>query len=133
MDCKIRPFKDTEFEMIRQWYLDAGVNPPESEMLMENGTLVVELDGIPAIAQTILFTQSKSFCFLECLIKNPVFKGINLEPYLVLLANTLFELAKEQGYKNMFTYGNVGKLKDKYKRLGFTQSLDNLSAFYRRL
>lgn len=129
----IRAYKHSDFMTLRQWYVDSGVCPPEEGMLVEDGTFILEVEGIPALSQTVYLTQSKELCYLEGIIKNPAFKQVSLEALIPPLWDTIFSFAKDRGYKNILGYCVVDKLKDKYVRLGLTRSMDNLSAFTRSL
>lgn len=129
----IRPYKKEDFKTLQKWYLDSKVAAPQDDMLSEDGTFILYLNGIPALSQTLLMTKGTSVAYFEYLIKNPQFKGISLEQPLAVLRDYIFSYAKDHGYKYIFTYGNVDKLKDKYERMGFTRAMDNLSAFYRSL
>lgn len=133
MSIHIRPFKNEEFETIQKWYLDAHVLPPLPGMLIEDGTFILELNQVPALSQTVLLPQSKVVAYLEYMIKNPIFKKQNLEEIMPLFRDYLENYAKERGYQYFLTYGNHEKLNEKYKRLGFIPSLQNLTAFYKRI
>lgn len=129
MNYLIRPYTHKDFEMIASWWTMQGESAPIFGMMVEDGTFVLEIDGIPALTQTVLLTQSKELCYLEGFCKNPEFKKISLECYVPLLWDQVFSYAKNKGYKRILGYCKVDKLKNKYKRLGLIQVMDNLSGF----
>jgi hypothetical protein len=132
MNYNIRPYKESDFETIHSWWIAAGECPPARGMMISNGTFVLEVDGVPALTQTVLLTQSKELCYLEGIAKNPEFKE-SLESLIPPLWETVFQYAKDRGYKNILGYCKVEKLKNKYQKLGLVKVMDNLSAFTREL
>lgn len=133
MEFKIRPYRTSDFKEIHSWWNSANEVAPQEGMMIEDGTFVLEALGVPAITVTVYLTQSKQIAYIEGLIKNPLLKHIDLEPQTSLLMEYICDYARERGYTNLFAYCKVDKLKEKYKRYGLTQVLDNLSAFSRRL
>lgn len=129
----IRAYKPEDFQMLSSWSIGYGQSAPLEGMFSEDGTFILEIAGMPALSQSVLFTQSKQICYLELCIKNPAFRGINLESDLSVLWDHIFSYAKEKGYKNIFGYAMVDKLKVKYERMGLIKVADNLSSFSRSL
>lgn len=129
----IRTYKKEDYQELSRWYESFSSVVPHEDMLSEESTFILEMDGIPAMCQTLLMTKGTSVAYFEYLIKNPDFKIVNLEECLFTLCNHICKFAKLQGYKHIITYGKVEKLNEKYVRGGFIKATDGLSAFYRSL
>lgn len=133
MNYNIRPYSFSDFEMVYSWWTSAKECPPILGMMINDGSFILELNGVPALSLTVFLTQSKEISFIEGFIKNPEFRNTNLEEYGKILWNHCFNYAKDSGYNRIICYCLENKLIDKYKRFGMEQSASNLTSFVRIL
>lgn len=126
---KIRSYKNTEFEGISEWCKYFTSVSPLPNMLLENGTFVLEIENVSALCVTVLLTQSKDMAYIFNFIKNPLFDGVNLEEYGKVLWSHCFNWAKEQGYSQLICFSDNDKLTDKYQRFGMKKNLTGLTSF----
>jgi hypothetical protein len=133
MNIDIVSYNNEYFETISQWWKDSCGTEPVEGMMIENGTFILMINKVPALCVTVLLTQSKQMAYIFGFVKNPLFKGINLEPYGKVLWDYCADFAKAHGYKRLLCFADNPKLKEKYERFGFTKTLDNLSSFVREI
>lgn len=128
---KIRSYKKSDFNMIYSWWEQIGEPLPIEGVMIENGSFLLELDNVPALALTILLTQSKELAFIEGFIKNPIFKK-SLEPYSQILWNHCLDYAKNLGYKRVLVLSDKEKLFSKYEHYGMIKTIP-MMCFVREL
>lgn len=132
MNYSIRPYQNSDFSEISNWYeISTGQRPPEG-LLVNDGTFVVEVEGIPILSWTVFKTQSKEICYLECFIKNPKVK-VSLEVYGQLLFNHCASYARDCGFKRIVGFTHIPQLRDKCERFGMTCTLNNASILSKEL
>lgn len=129
----IRPYTHKDFAMIDKWW-EISTNQHIFEgVMVEDGTFILEIKGVPALCLTTLLTQSKQMAYVSSYIKNPLFKGINLESYGHILWNHCFNYAKDKGYKRILCMAEFEQLKNKYERFGMKRTLNNIATFAKEL
>lgn len=130
----IRKYKPADLEIILSWYTREQVQQEIlSDALCEDGTFILEFDGMPIMCLTVLLTQSKQVAYLFNFIKNSKFEDINLEQYGKVLWDHCFHYAKELGYKRVLCFASIPQLKEKYLRFGMQISSPNLTGFVKEL
>lgn len=127
----IKPYNKSDFKEIASWWKESTGQSPLEDMLVEDGTFILEIDNVPALCLTVLLTQSRHMAYLFSFIKNPIFKE-NLEEYGQQLWNYCFEYAKSKGYSRVLCFSDNKKLSEKYIRFGMSKTAD-VSAFLRIL
>lgn len=130
----IRKYQVSDFSMLHTWYTRESV-PQELliDAVSEDGTFILELEGVPSLSLTVLKTQCKQIAYLFNFIKNPEHKDINLEEYGHVLWDHCCNYAKDAGYKRVLCFANIPQLKEKYKRFGMTITSPNLTGFVKEL
>lgn len=128
---KIVEYQNTDFKTISSWWEQRGESLP-SEILTEDGTFVLEIEGKAALCVTVLLTQVKGMAYLFAFVKNPEFKE-SLEPYGKQLWSHCFDFAKKRGYQRLICFAPNEKLSEKYERFGMRKTMSNLSSFVRDL
>lgn len=133
MKSTIRPYSNKDFSVIKDWWLDATKVGPTEDMLAEDGTFILELNGFPALCLTVLTTQVKGMAYIFSFIKNPLFKKVQLENYGQMLWDHCFEYAKNKGYTKVICFSDNEKLQKKYERFGMSVTGTNLAALVKEL
>ncbi len=133
MNYGIRPFRQEDFKNIANWWSSAGECPPLDGMMIEDGTFVLEIEGVAALSLTVFLTQSKEISYLEGFVKNPLFHEFNLNKYGQLLWDHCFKYASDKGYKRIICYCAVEKLIGIYSKFGMTLTCRNLSSLAKEI
>lgn len=130
---KVRAYKNSDYSTISSWWKNSTGARPAKGLMIENGTFILELNGIPAMCLTVLLTQSKEIAYCTAFIKNPIFKDDNLEEYGQILWSCCNAYAKSNGYKRTICFSNIPQLQEKYKRFGYIPEHKNLTNFVKEL
>lgn len=130
---KIRPYKNSDYEMISSWWTAYNEPAPIRGAMIENGTFILEFKNVPALCLTTLLTQSFEVAYVAGFVKNPLFKEIPLEPEGQHLWNHCFSYAKDKGYKRVLCFSVVDKLTKKYEKFGMKKTYNSLTSFVKEL
>ena len=122
MKLNFRKLQESDWDMLVSWWSewkDWGSNPPK-EFLPNNGTggIMVCSDNKPVVAGFLYFTNSKAV-LLEWIISDPNYKESNRKEALELLITTAEQVAKEKGFKYIFTIGRNKHLIKTHEKLGY--------------
>lgn len=121
MKFNTRQLIEEDYPLLSEWWTFYNFPPPNKDFLPDNGTsgvMVEDEDGKPLCAGFLYETNSLT-CLLEFVIANPESKGEQRHESLLLLIETLTDLAEEWGYKYIFATVGHEKLIDKYLETGF--------------
>lgn len=133
MDYQIRQFEDSDYDMLRSWWIDYKEFPPTREMLPKETTFIIENNKTPLVAITLYLTNSMQFCMLDNFVGNPQFKGaIRKEASKLIIAHAE-KVAKQAGYKSILCLAINEKLKEYYPTFGYKKYCDNISSFNKEL
>lgn len=133
MNYSIRPYHASEFEMLKSWWTLAKEVCPEKECLPEESTLILELDGVPALAITVYLTNCKRVAYLENFIGNPEMKGDSRKQASQLIVDAACNFAKNLGYTRILCLSLKDKLNERYVELGMKPTQGPLNGFIREL
>lgn len=132
MSLNIRPYKDSDFEMVTRWWNTYQEIGPCEGMMTSNGSFVLEKDSIPTLCVTMFLTQS-NVAYLEGFIKNPSYSNISLKEETKMLAEYCYEFARKNGKKHVICYCKEPKLIKLYESLGLRHSAYGLNGFSKEL
>ena len=123
MKLNFRKLQESDWDMLVSWWSewkDWGSNPPK-EFLPDNGTggIMVCSSNKPVVAGFLYFTNSKAV-LLEWIISDPNYKESNRKEALELLITTAEQVAKEKGFKYIFTIGRNKHLIKTHEKLGYS-------------
>lgn len=133
MKYEVRPYTKADYNEIKRWWEISNEGIPVPELFPEESTLVVEANGVPALALIIFLTNCKELCYFEGFIGNPDVRGETRRIASDKLADAAFKFAKDHGYKRAITFSYVDKVKHRILELGFTKTIDNLTSFVKEL
>jgi hypothetical protein len=129
----IRPYKATDFPLVKSWWNAANEVAPLPEMMPEDSSFITEIDGRPVLAVTVYLTNSKAIAYTENFIGDPEYKGSSRREAASMLSDHIATFAKERGYQNLLCIASTQKLVGRYEELGYVKTLENVSTFVRRL
>lgn len=128
----IRLYKDSDYEMIVSWHLKAGMGFIPKDFISET-SYIAENKGIPIYFSSLFLTNAKAVCWMENVIANPDTNKELREDGLQKLTNHLESEAKNNGSKRLVIFSYNDKVKNVYKGLGFTKTLDNVTTFAKEI
>lgn len=131
----IRNYKEqADFEMLKSWWIKQDEFPPTKEMLPEESTYILEIEGLgPIVSITLYLTNTREFCILDNFIGNPDFSGPARKEVSEIIISHAEKQAKELGYKSIMCMALKDKLKDYYQTFGYVKRFDNLATFNKEL
>ena len=115
----IRHYNEQDYPMIKAWWEEAKEIPPTEELLPLGSTLIMDLEGKPALCASLLLTNCKGLCYIENFIGNPVLKGPKRREASKMFMDLIANFAFDCGYSRMVGHTYSDKLKDYYNELDF--------------
>lgn len=110
---EIRKFKESDYEMLKSWYLKRGLTPLSLDMLPSVGFIVED------IAASFMYIADGKLALLEGSISNPsIDKSIRTEALSAIFKCLLAE-AKEMGLKRAYSTTRLPVIAEYAKTLGF--------------
>lgn len=117
---QIRYLTEDDYETLSKWWNDNEFPPPPADSLPENGTggIMVSSNGINAVAGFLYFTNSK-IAWLEFVVADKCYREKDRGACILFLINSLKEIAKQNGFKYIYTTVKSKPLIEKYEQCGF--------------
>lgn len=126
MEIEIRPYRQSDYEEICEWWRNHHECHPSDGMMVENGTFVLTFSGVLFVTLTAFYTQSKKVAFLEGFCAKP---GIP-DGLRHTLAEMLFEhccdYLRNKGYTRVNILTSEGGLVKRYEELGMSLQVSGL-------
>lgn len=118
---KIRFLEENDYQELLSWWSFWRFPAPARETLPDNGLcgIVIYKEGINICAGFLYFTNSK-ICWLEFIVSNPEYRSKDRTEAIQILINELSEIAKEKGFKVMFTTLKNPNLIKHYEKCGYS-------------
>jgi hypothetical protein len=102
-------------------------------MMCEDGTFVVEYDGILIMTLTALMTQSKEIAYIEGYCAKPGLDKKLRREIGEILWNYGFNFLKAKGYKRAIAFTDKPALVKRYKDFGMHENISGLMSLGREL
>lgn len=131
---KERVLTTADYSTLSKWWKDWGWEVPPKDFLPENGTggIMVEKEGEPICAGFIYFTNSK-ICWSEFVISNMKASGKDRGLGVKKLLTAINDIARNKGFKYVYTIVADGSLYNTYKKLGFMDGSKNMNELVLKL
>lgn len=129
----IRPFRNTDFEMICSWWEFYGAVPPIAGMMCEDGTFILELGTEPVMTLSVLLTQSKEISYFEGYCAKPGLSKENSNDCGNILWDHCYKYLRDKGYKRVIIFTDKDSLARRYMDLGMTKAVGGLTSLAREL
>lgn len=120
---------DADYSMVSAWWRAWKWPVLPLDALPKTGVIVSSND-IEVCAGWLYQTDS-SIAWLEFIISNPKYREDDRSECVDALIGTLLTLAREAGYKNVFTSTNAAALVKRYERNGFSVTDSNVTHLMR--
>lgn len=128
----IRMYKESDYKMLSEWWIEQGENVPGKDLIPEDSTFVLEVEGIPMVSLSAYLTNVSGMAVFENFVGNPLYKQERKE-YSPLIMKHVENFLKEKGYKRVVCFGYKDKVKNHYQKMGMRKTLDNISSFVKEL
>jgi hypothetical protein len=121
MGFSVRLLKETDYEILCGWWKSWRWIAPPRNFLPENGCggLMVEKNGINVVAGFIYFTNS-AICWSEFIVSNFEYKDKDRKEAIKILIKELNTIAKDKGFKYMYTVVKNKSLEKTYQEMGYS-------------
>lgn len=125
---KTRLLTEQDYNILANWWKGWKWQAPPKEMLPQNGTggIMIYKDDIN-ICAGFLYTTNSKIAWLEFIISNPEYRNKDRKDAIKLVIDNLCNIAKDLGFKAVFTSVKHPSLINHYKNKGF--SVDNKSSY----
>lgn len=122
MDIQIKKLKESDYEIIVDWWKDWGWPPVPKDFLPENGTggAMIYIDQKPVCAGFVYTTNSKVF-WLDWIISDKQYHEAGRKKAIETLLHTLSLWCEGAGAKYIYALLKSDSLIKKYESLGFVQ------------
>ncbi|QRE03519.1 hypothetical protein [Flavobacterium psychrophilum] len=126
MGFGFRLLEDKDYETLCIWWKWWRFQAPPKDYLPEDGCggIMITKDGID-ICAGFLFLNNSKICWLEYIISNPEYRENDRKEALGFLINNLCYIAKNRGYKAVFTSLKNENLIKSYEEEGFSKGTSN--------
>jgi hypothetical protein len=120
MGFNFRMLEPTDYNALVGWWKWWRFPSPPRDFLPENGCggIMVSKDGIN-ICSGFLFLNNSKICWLEYIVSDPKYKENDRKEAIEYLIDTLCQIAKNRGYKAVFTSLKSENLIKRYENVGF--------------
>lgn len=130
----IRSYKNSDYEMICDWWDMQYQQGPLPGMMSEHGTFILEHNNEPFMSLTVFKTQT-NIGYIEGYICD-ITREISIEKrreYGQNIWNHCYQWAKENGIQYLVTYTDKEALVNRYEKLGMTKVMNNLTSLSKDL
>lgn len=115
---EIRPLIESDYDLLCEWWISWGWNPPTKDFLPDCGMICYE-ENTPICAGFLYATNSK-VAWLEWIISNKNYRNReNRKIALNLLIETLTNIAEKSGFKYVYTILKHDGLIKAYEEVGY--------------
>jgi hypothetical protein len=122
IELGIRKLKEEDYDdILVKWWRDWRWTPPAKEFLPEDGAGgVIVYDGETPVCAGFIYVSNSQVAWIEFVISNMDVKNREVrEASIDLLISSLTNIAKESGYKYIFTRVKNQSLINVYSHLGY--------------
>ncbi len=121
-----RSIKDNDYDTFCEWGKWFRFQMPPKEFLPDNGNLgvVITKEDIDICVGFLYLTNSK-IAWIEFIFSNPGYKNKDRKEAIVLLINILSKIAKDNGYKAVFTSIKKENLIQYFLKCDFKKGSEN--------
>lgn len=131
---KIRPYSpDEDFEEVCRWSaLEFYGKKPASSQFSDT-SFIAEKDEKMAGVLSVMLTNAKHYCILECLFTNPDLPIRTRREAIRTLSSYAESFAKALDYKGLFCWTEKQNMARHYKDLGYNVTLDSAFTLYKSI
>jgi len=122
MSFELRLLRDDDYEKLFAWWKWFRFPAPPKDYLPEDGKggLMISKNGVDIVAG-FLFLNNSRICWMEYIISNPEYRETDRHEAIGFLIDKLCYVAKQRGYKAVFTSLKHENLIKRYEAIGFSK------------
>lgn len=122
---KTRLLTENDYEKLVSWWKANRFPAPAQEMLPQNGTggIMVTKNGVD-ICAGFLYTTNSKIAWLEFIVANFEYRDNDRKEAIKLTISSLCQIAKDIGFKAVFTSVKHPSLINHFKDVGFSLDTD---------
>lgn len=119
----IRLLTDEDYQTLTGWWMWFRFPIPPKDYLPEDGKggIMISKDGID-ICAGFLFLNNSKIAWLEYVVSNPEYRENDRKEAITETIKVLCDIAKQRGYKAVFTSLKNENIINRYEEAGFTKS-----------
>jgi hypothetical protein len=125
----VHPYSMDNYKIIKEWWEIRGFPPARPEHLPPTGR-VVSFKG-KAICAGFLFKTDANAAVVGNLVSNPDVPKELRKPSIDFLIQLLTNIAKSEGFTMVCCSTNIDKLGERFEKLGFIKTDENVSMYGR--
>lgn len=122
----IRQYSPLDLPLLNRWYERVGVFGI-SENLLPSTTYILENNGKPVIAHSLVCTNVKEYAYLEGFISDVDYRAPDRDELVRYMVNFMKDLGKSLGYRRLLTIAPNEKLRQRYIELGGKATMENVT------
>lgn len=130
---KIRDYKDSDYIEVASWWKTAGEPLPPPEAIPKQTYIMENETGIPWICLSLVGLTHPHVAWIMGLVSNPGIPDVNRAHAVNELWGHVENIAKQQGYENLFCIAPNWALEKRYESLGFKVTKRNVSMMIKEL
>ena len=135
MQVQVRQTGPDDYPMLVDWWNHYKFPPPDLEFLPDNGNCGLMIEGIEGCyCAGFIYETNAKVCLVELIVMNPDIKDKEVrKELLLLLIAELSNLAREWGYKWIFTSVQHPSLIDRYIDCGYQKGATGTTEMIKQL
>lgn len=115
----VRLFKNEDYDEVSGWWKAHNEPVPPRELIPESTYIVETSDGRPWVCLSLIEFNTPWIAWSAGLVSNPEVDYHGRKEAVKELWDTVANVAKAKGYKNLLCIAPNKKLENRYKDLGF--------------
>lgn len=126
MELQVRYLNETDYDTLCKWWSDNRFPAPPREILPDNGSGgVMVMKGVDPVVAGYLYLTNSRCAWIEWIIADFHYRQFDRDSAILLVIESLKTLAKEAGFKYIYTTVKNKSLISKYEACGFMKGDSN--------
>lgn len=127
----VRNLQEPDYEVLVTWWKDWKWTPPPRDFLPQNGIggIMIEKDG-QAIVAGFLYLTNSAVAWSEFIISNKEYRDKDRKDAILFLISELTRIAKECGYKYVYTVVKNKNLQEHYLKIGYANGSQKVNEMF---
>lgn len=130
---RVRQFTTKDYDMLADWWEQQNQIPPPMYTYQEADSFILCIDGNPAMAVALTYTNNGTMCLADAFIGNPKFSGPLRKRGANVLQNAIERRAKEKGYTTLLALTKEEKVHKRHHELGYNTPPWNIYFSYKEI
>lgn len=128
----VRFFRPSEYLLIRSWWTLRKMVPPELDMMPEESTFVLEVEGKPVASLSVIMTNTGT-AWVDNFITDPESSFEARQLGMELGWQEVLRFVKKHGYVRLFAMSVNPRTMKRYEHFGFKKTLESVTTLVREV